>query len=164
MQVEAQALTPHSTIGGSYKYGWQQMKKYFLPLFLVMLVIIVAEIPTSLANYEVGEDFEFKPVTPLHVIGGLYWLLILPVFQYGAHFLFLKAARNQNFEVKEIVGGFNKYFNVVLANLLTMALVCLGLIVFIIPGIIVLCRLAFVPYIVMDQDLGPVQAVEQSWK
>lgn len=140
------------------------MKKYFLPLLLVMLIIIVAEIPAGLADYEVGEDFQLEPVTPLHIIGSLYWLLVLPVFQYGASFMFLKAARNQKFEVKEMFGGFSQYFNVVLANLLTIVLVFLGLLLFIIPGIIVLCRLAFVPYIVMDQGLGPIAAVEKSWQ
>ncbi len=161
--METQVLTPHPSIGGSYKYGWQQMKKYFLPLLLVMLVLIIAEIPASLADYEVGEDFEFEPVTPLQVIGSLYWLLILPVFQYGAQYLFLKAARNQEFQTKEIFSGFKKYLNVILAYILVMVLVGLGLILFIIPGIIVICRLVFVPYIIMDTDLGPVKAVERSW-
>jgi len=140
------------------------MKKYFLPLLLVMLIIIVAEIPASMADYQVGEDLKFEPVTPFQILGFFYWLLVLPVFQYGASYLYLKAARNQSFEVKEVFNGFNKYFKVVLAHLLTLCLVFLGLIFFIIPGIIILCRLAFVPYIVMDQDLGPVAAVEKSWQ
>jgi uncharacterized membrane protein len=162
--VETQALKPVSTVGGSYKYGWQQMKKYFLPLLLVMLVIIIAEIPAGLADIEVNDDFETEPFTMSHAIGMLYWFLLLPVFQYGAHFVNLKAARNQDFEVKEMFVGFEKYLNIVLANLLMMALVGIGLVVFIIPGIIVLCRLAFVPYLVMDSDLGPVEAVQESWQ
>ena len=76
---------------------------------------------------------------------------------------FLEKLINENFEIKEIISGFNNYINVVLANLLTIALVGLGIIVFIIPGIFVLCRLAFVPYIVMDRNLGPVEAVQESW-
>ena len=140
------------------------MKKFFLPLLLVMLVVIVAEIPAGLADIEVTEDFETEPFTLAHAIGMLYWLLILPVIQYGAHYINLKAARNQEFEVKEMFNGFNQYLNVVLANLLMLALVGIGLVAFIIPGIIVLCRLAFVPYLVMDRNLGPVEAVQESWK
>ena len=162
--METQALNPDPSVGGSYKYGWQQMKKYFLPLLLVMLVVIVAEIPTGMAEVEVSDGFETEPLTVYHLIGFLYWLLVLPVIQYGAHYINLRAARNEQFEVKEMFTGFNKYLNVVLANLLMMALVGIGLVVFIIPGIIVLCRLAFVPYLVMDQNLGPVEAVETSWK
>ena len=139
------------------------MKKYLVPLLLVILIMIVAEVPASMAEIELGEDLDIK-ISTLQVFSFFYWLLILPVIQYGAYYLHLKAARNQNFEIKEVFDGFSKYFKVVLANLLTMFLVFLGLIFLIIPGIIVLCRLAFVPYLIMDQDLGPVEAVEKSWK
>jgi uncharacterized membrane protein len=161
--METQTITPVATVGGSYKYGWQQMKKYFLPLLLVMLVVIVAEIPAGMAEVEVDQDLDVEPFTIYHGIGVLYWFLILPVIQYGAHYMNLKAARNEAFEVKEMFSGFNKYLNVVLANLLMMVLVGFGLLVLILPGIYLLCRLAFVPYLVMDQNLGPVAAVESSW-
>ena len=162
--METQTIYPAPTVGGSYKYGWQQMKQYFLPLLLVMLVVIVAEIPAGMAEIEVDQDLDVEPFTIYHGIGILYWFLILPVIQYGAHYVNLKAARNEAFEVKEMFSGFNKYLNVVLANLLLMVLVGFGLLVFILPGIYVLCRLAFVPYLVMDRNLGPVAAVESSWK
>jgi uncharacterized membrane protein len=38
------------------------------------------------------------------------------------------------------------------------------MVMLIIPGIIVACRLAFVPYLVMDKDLEPMKAVEKSWQ
>lgn len=162
--MDTNEISPLPNVGQSYRYGWQQMKKYFLPLLLVMLILIVAEIPTGLAELQMNDDLELEPVTSSHIVAFLYWLLVLPVFQFGGHYVNLKAARNQSFEVQEMFSGFGKYLKVVLANLLIMALVGLGLVVFIIPGIIVLCRLAFVPYLVMDQDLGPIAAVEKSWK
>lgn len=162
--MEVQSLAPYPSVIHSYQYGWQQMKKYLVPLLLVMLIMIVVEMPAHLADFEVGEDLEFKPVTTSQMVGFVYWLLVLPVFQYAASYMYLKAARNQNFEVKEIFDGFGKYPKIVLANLLTGLLVFLGLLLLIIPGIIVICRLAFVPYIVMDQGLGPIAAVEKSWK
>ncbi len=159
-----EAITPEPTVGASYKYGWQQMKKYFLPLLLVMLVVILAEIPSSLAELDVSDDFDVEPFTIYHGIGVLYWFLILPVIQYGAHYVNLRAARNEEVEIKQMFMGFNKYLKVVLANLLMFFVVGLGLVILILPGIYVLCRLAFVPYLVMDQDLGPAAALEASWK
>jgi uncharacterized membrane protein len=61
--------------------------------------------------------------------------------------------------------GFREnYLSIVLANLLTAALIMLGFVALIVPGIIIGCRLAFVGYLVMDKKLDPILAVEESWK
>ncbi|MBS3776974.1 MAG: glycerophosphoryl diester phosphodiesterase membrane domain-containing protein [Bacteroidales bacterium] len=60
--------------------------------------------------------------------------------------------------------GFTNYMNVVLAGLLSGALIGIGIFLFIVPGIILACRFAFVPYLVMDKNLDPVKAVEDSWR
>jgi len=64
-----------------------------------------------------------------------------------------------------LVNGFRQnYLGIVLANLLTAALIMLGIIALIIPGIIIACRLAFVGYLVVDKKLDPILAVEESWR
>lgn len=55
-------------------------------------------------------------------------------------------------------------FLVFLLAVLVTGLIGIGLIVFIFPGIYVACRLAFVPYLVMDEGLDPIAAVEASWR
>jgi uncharacterized membrane protein len=40
----------------------------------------------------------------------------------------------------------------------------MGIIMLVVPGIIMACRLAFVPYLVMDRNLEPIAAVEKSWQ
>jgi uncharacterized membrane protein len=72
--------------------------------------------------------------------------------------------RNEKIDIKEMFSGFtSNYLNIILANLLTFAIVGLGFVFLIVPGIILACRLAFVPYLVMDKKLEPVAAVEKSW-
>jgi len=90
--------------------------------------------------------------------------MILPILKYGADFMFLKSIRNQSYKISEMFQGFRKnYLNIILATLLTVAIIGLGIVFFIVPGIIFACRLAFVPYLVLDKDLEPVAAVEKSW-
>ena len=156
---------PMTTVSGSYGYGWQQMKKYFLYLFLVIIIVGIADIPVSSSDYKMDDGSEVEPmILFLQIVAFIYWLLLYPVIQYGASFLFLKAARNQAFEIKEIFSGFKNYLNVVLAHLLVTAIIVLGFIMLIVPGIILACRLAFVPYLVMDRDMEPIKAVEKSWQ
>lgn len=150
-------LTP--TVSDSYGFGWNQMKKYFLYLFFVTIIMLVAESLTGLSN---------KPQN-ISAFGQLmiaaYWLLVLSVVSYGGIYMFLKAARDESFEVVQMFDGFKtNFWNIVLANLLTTILVGIGIVLLIVPGIIIACRLAFVPYLVMDQKMDAVKALEKSWQ
>lgn len=79
--------------------------------------------------------------------------------------MFLKAVRGEEAEIKLLIEGFRtKYLNIILANLIVFALIMIGFIMLIIPGIIIACRLAFVSYLIMDKDLEPIKAIEKSWQ
>jgi len=154
---------PTATISGSYGYGWQQMWKHFLYLFLIAVIVAFAQAPASMIRD--AEQFRSPGMIVLQIIIAVYWLLVLSVINYGADLLYLRAVRNEKIDIKEMFDGFKKnYLNIILANLLTFAIVGLGFVFLIVPGIILACRLAFVPYLVMDKNLDPVAAVEKSWE
>jgi uncharacterized membrane protein len=154
--------TPIATISGSYEYGWQQMWKHFLYLFLVAVIVMIASAPMS--GLQGRHDFDSPGMIALQIIVAAYALLLMPVIEYGGDLLFLRGMRNEKIDIKEMFSGFtSNYLNIILANLLTFAIVGLGFIFLIVPGIILACRLAFVPYLVMDKKLEPVAAVEKSW-
>ena len=147
---------------GSLLYGWEKMKSHFLSLFLVVLVCMVLEAPVQSLHRGVLEDGSLKIL--LEFLALVYWLLFFPVIKYSADLLFVQAVRNETLDLRNIVIGFKNYLNIVLVHLFVSALIGIALIALIIPGIIVACRLAFVSYLVMDKDLGPIAAVETSWK
>ena len=73
--------------------------------------------------------------------------------------------RNEQIDLKEMFSGFkNNYLNIILAHLIWVAIVGIGFVFLIVPGIILACRLAFIPYLVMDKNMEPVAAVEKSWE
>lgn len=147
---------PDAGIGSALAYGWRRMKNNFLVLFLAVLVVVVFMVPLEVD----GEEFD----TLLQFLSTAYALLLYPIVNYGADMIFLKSVRGDQVEVKRIFDGFSNYINVVLASLLTFGLIGIGLVVFLIPGIYVACRLAFVSYLVMDEGLDPIAAVEASWR
>lgn len=161
------------------------MSRHFLVLLLVVIVTGIILFPTQLfrINYQPNHfkwdwndnNFDFLGTGGLVALGILalilgliamvYSLLIVPVFRYGANLMFVHAVRDIRPEFETLIKGFKEnYLYIVLANLLTLALVMLGMILLIIPGIIVACRLAFVSYLVMDKKLDPIIAVEESWR
>jgi uncharacterized membrane protein len=155
--------TPKATAFGSFGYGWQQLWKYFLHLFLIFLVVVVASAPT---NAFIGGEHLLVTAgsVALDALVAAYAILVLPVVTFGSDWMYLRFMRDERANVADVFTGFKKnYLNIILANLLVFAIVGIGFVVFVIPGIIFACRLAFVRYLVMDKGLDPVAAIEKSW-
>jgi hypothetical protein len=155
------------SIGGSFSFAWRQMfGKSFLPLLLAVIIVIILNGPLKASWHSDGNfDFNFLWFFPAIMFGLAYVILLLPVIKYGEKYLFLTAMRDEYAEIRLLFEGFRtKYLNIVLANLIVFALVGIGFILLFIPGIIIACRLAFVPFLVMDKNLEAMQAVEKSWQ
>ena len=146
-------------VGDVYSYGWKTIGKYFWPLILVGIIVSIVS-PTATIK---SEDLQMPEIL-IKIFALAFTIFVANPIKYGADYIFLKAVRNIKFELIEIFDGFKNYLNVVLAALLAASIIIAGFILLIVPGIIFACRLAFVPYLVMDKQLDPVKAVEESWR
>ncbi|HYQ59262.1 MAG TPA: hypothetical protein VEP89_18090, partial [Draconibacterium sp.] len=136
-----------------------------------LVAVIIAGIldgPVIGANWKGGENgFEWPMLffLPIALFGLAYKFLFLPVIKFGEKMLFLNAMRDKDSDLKVLFEGFKtQYLNIVLANLIVFALATIGFFLLVIPCFIVLCRLAFVPYLVMDKDMEAMKAIEKSWQ
>jgi hypothetical protein len=155
-------MVPEATVGGSYGHGFAALKKYFLEVLLITLVVIVITSPYYFAKgVSERSDSGFIFIVELFALG--FWLLILGPLTWGADYAMLKAARNDKPEILDIFIFQKNYINVVLAHLLSNAIVLVGLVFLIVPGIILACRLAFVPYLVTDRRMEATEAIRESW-
>jgi uncharacterized membrane protein len=154
--------TPQATAFGSFGYGWQQLWKYFLHLFLIGVVVGVVNLPAMVSLR--GDQYDTAGFVVLGMLATVYALLVAPVVSYGGDWMYLRFMRDERPSVADLFAGFKHgYLNIVLANLLVYAICGIGFLLFVVPGIIFACRLAFVPYLVMDKGLDPVAAIEKSW-
>jgi len=160
--ISQQQYIPDSSISTSFSYGWKQLWKYFLYLFLVSVIIAVLQVPMGIADS--FKDNVTPTVILFQVFSFFYIMLVFPIFSYGADLIYLRAIRDEPIDIQEMFVGFKNYVNIILAHLLATAIIVLGFIFFIIPGIIFACRLVFVPYLVMDRNLDAIKAVEKSWQ
>lgn len=162
----------------SFRTGWKVMKDNFLRLFLVVIILSVLVGPFKIPNFKFdlgdipGVNDNFGKFIGLGIfaaffglIAFIYSFLVAPVFQYGGNLIFVHSVRRIKPDFELLIRGFSEnYLHIILANLLVLALVVLGFIALIVPGIIIACRLAFVSYLVMDKKLDPIEAVETSWR
>jgi len=157
--IDYKQLKPGS--GKAFGFGWEVMKTYFLHLFLVVMVLSILDFPMKIMQHDGNMGWAIFLAS---IFGLAYYFLFLPIIKYAADLMFIQAVRGEKIEVETILVGFKNYLNIILAHLLTAAIVGLGFVAIILPGIIFACRLAFVSYLVMDKHLDPISAVEESWR
>ena len=129
-----------------------------MELFLIGLIGFIISIPLGMGDWAQGAAGAF-----LTVVGIAYGILIVGPVDYGVSFSYLKASRADKLEIKNTFEAFQNYWNAVLASLLVFVIVGIGLILLIVPGIIFACKLAFTPYLVVDQKMEVIEAVKTSW-
>ena len=152
------------TIGGCFQEGWNVLKNNFLLLLLIVIVSGVIEVPMGYDKMNWGNDDSFNfGLSSLKILGFIYYILVVTPFSYGADWIFLKAARKEKPQFEEILSGFKKFLFVILSHLLVIGIVGIGFVLLILPGIYMICKLAFVPYLIMDKKIDPVQAVKLSY-
>jgi uncharacterized membrane protein len=154
------ALRPGA--GSCYNHAWDRMWNYFLELLLIIAVMIVAAIPLTWLSItdEVGTYQGFL----LEFFALVYWIMLYAPLKYGLAYSFLRAARSEKLDTKDMLAPFSNYFNAVLANLLVAIVVGIGIVFLVVPGIILACKLAFVPYLVVDRKLDAIEAFKESWR
>jgi len=148
--------------GKSYSVGWDVLKAFFVELLVITIVFMVLTGPISVIQWKI-DSWEWFLV-PLALFGITYGVFVAGPIEYGAKWVFLKAVRGERIEVRDIFVVFQKnYWNVVIANIVVSIIVGLGIVMLIVPGIIFACRLAFVPYLVVDREMDVMDALRVSW-
>jgi len=153
--------SPAATVGSSYSNGWRQLWKHFLELFLIGLIALLIGLPSGVGGW-------FEDIAVAGAIFGffglVYSILISGPVDYGVAFAYLKAARGDKLEIKDMFEAFKNYWNAVLASLLVSVIIIIGLVLLIVPGIIFACKLVFTPYLVVDRKMEVIEAIKESWR
>jgi hypothetical protein len=155
--MEREQFISRPNASDAFGAGWDALKTYFLEFLLVTLVVMVISSLGSL--FSQGDSFGsagFSFLIGIFVTGPL---------SFGSSYYFLKAMRGDDFELSDIFTPFREnYLQVVLASIAYSAIIVIGIIFLIVPGIIFAIRLSFVPYLVMDEKLDPIEAIKTSWE
>ena len=149
--------------GNSYSIGWKVLSRFFVELLVVTIVFMILSGPGgSIVQWKV-DSFEWW-IAPLAFFAVMYGIFVGGPIQYGTSWVFLKAVRGERIEVRDIFVVFQRnYWNAVIANIVVSIIVGMGIVMLIVPGIIFACRLAFVPYLVVDREMDVMEALRVSW-
>jgi hypothetical protein len=156
------AYVSDTSTGDNYSKGWNLIFTTFIELLVVTLVYAVIQIPTNAFQLR-PDGFEWYLV-PVVMLAIGYGIFIAGPIGYSVNWVFLKAVRREKIEIKDMFAVFERnYWNAVIAGLVTTIIIVIGFFMLIVPGIIFACRLAFVPFLVIDQKMEAMEALKASW-
>ena len=153
----------HPSTGRSYSIGWKIVKSSFIELLVITLII--GFIAGPMGVIQIKPDHFSWYLIPLVFFGIGFGIFVVGPIKYSVRWVFLKAARSERIEIKDMFAVFQgNYWNAVIAGILVAVIVGIGFVMLIVPGIIFACRLAFVPYLVIDKNMEAMDALKTSWE
>jgi uncharacterized membrane protein len=147
-------------VGSAYGHGWRIMWAFFLELLAITIVAAVISGPSWWWSRE-NMDIAISVQQPLSFI---FSILVVGPLEFGVAFASLKAVRSDRPKIVDMFEGFRTYWNAVAASILLHVIIVIGFIILIVPGIIFACKLAFVPYLVVERKMDAIDAIRESWR
>jgi uncharacterized membrane protein len=139
------------SVTDAYGFAWSELKRAFLELFLIGVVWLLMG---AVSGYLRGR-----------LIGFVYEILVMGPVTFGGMYAYLRAARGETPDVGDLFAAFRgDYWQAVLASILLHAIVAIGTMLLVVPGIIALVRLSWAPYLVLDEKMDAVSAIRESWE
>lgn len=137
-------------IGRKIKEAWVFYKKYLWMFLLLTLVSLVV------SSYSKEEFSIFNLIVFLvSILVSYIWMNSLIKFINGGEFTPFS---------KKSLPSFKKYLNFLITVILLALIIFTGLLIFIIPGIYLIGRLAFSLALVVDKNQKPIDAIKNSWR
>ena len=167
-------------IGTALSVAWERFKNHAAGVLVAMIVAgvilfflslfgnIAQQVPTFLAEVVDEEIVILVLVILIQTFFGIVNFLVQTWFGLGMIKVYLKAARDEEPGVGDLFSVGPVYLTGVLAALL-LAVAYLGGVLFtwfllFIPLIIMAIGLMMHKYLIIDQELGPVECLKESWR
>lgn len=154
-------------VGDVYKTAWRLFGGCWAPLtggfFLATLLgALPGQVPALLV--QIGAMEETSSAHTGAVLGfTALGFVVQWFFQAGFTRALLRVARTGQARFADIFSGGSVYLPFVAMHILLGIAIALGLLVLIVPGVILMLGTLFAGYYVVDQRMGPIEAIRASW-
>lgn len=142
-------------------YGWGTLRDNLVPLLAITAVYVLVELLVGGVGTGLETAAGAGPAA-IFVVEGVLSLVVSAPLGAGLWYAYLETTRGTEPEVGDLLDGYDRFADIVLATVIVAVAVGIGLLLLIIPGIYIAIRLAFAPLLVMDEDLDAWEAVKES--
>ncbi|MDZ4221851.1 MAG: hypothetical protein U1C18_03155, partial [Patescibacteria group bacterium] len=151
------------SISEALRFGWRTTRAHFW--FFVQVLLIMALITYGPAL--IMDSFDDVALPTLATLffffaGVVLWVIQL-LLSIGLIQIVLTHVDNRKANLEDLFTGGRFLVNYFLGSVLYGLAVMGGLILLIVPGIIVAVRAQFYQYLIIDKNMGPLEALQKSW-
>lgn len=148
------------SIQEAFKLGWETFKKY--PAYLIGIVLvafIVSWIFSTITNNLSNGGMEPNFMSSLVYIVGM---IVNMIISMGLAKISITLARGGKPTWEDLYNQYPKIINYLIASILFVLMVLVGLILLVVPGIYLAIRFHMYSYLIVDKNLGAIEALKQS--
>lgn len=155
-------------VGEVIGQAWELFKQHWVPLvFTLLLGTIIGQIPGAIPS-AMQASGSFKPDDPIllsvQLVTSILGFAVGQFFTVGYTKMWLTAIRGGTPQFGDMFSGASRTLPLMGATfLLALAVVC-GYMACIVPGIILALAFSLAPLFVVDQNMGPIDALSASWR
>ncbi len=138
----------------AFAVAWQTFKER--PLFIIGLFVItmvVSSSMSSLANHSTGG---------ILMILNLIDFAVQILLGMGMTLILIRVYDNVDTGYRDFFEPIPAFVSYIVATILTTIIISLGFLLLVIPGIVASIALMFVPYLIIDRNMGPIEAIKES--
>lgn len=144
-------------MGDAVHFGWATIQKHFV--FLVVTTLAVMGVPTIIESGGRSVLHEDAQHFALWLIG----TAVTATLSLGVFKIYLRLRDGETPTFENLLDGVQRFYVWIGASIVITVAVTLGLCLLVVPGIIMLIRLMFVSFVIVDERVGPIEAIQRSW-
>lgn len=148
------------SIKEAVSFGWSKTLENFWLLAAVVFVIFVANYAYLVISFFVGKKEGLSYLFIL-LVSYIVFAVISMILYLGAIEIGLKIAKGKEPKFQDLFSQIKKFFSYFVASFLYGLLVLVGILLFIVPGIIWSIKYRFFTYFIVEGE-GPINALKKS--
>jgi uncharacterized membrane protein len=144
-------------ISEAVRFGWKTVQSSFAFILLTLIVaIVVPGIIKSGGEHVFHRDGQIFLIKVISV-------LVSATFSLGLSKIYLRFRDGEKPIFENLFDGLARAHIWLASTFIVGVAVCMGMILLIVPGIVMMLRLSLIGYVLVDERPGPVDAIQRSW-
>lgn len=143
------------TVGGPALY-------FYLPALVVGIPVVIFALVIGVIVLFVNKGLYWPAMFPIGLVGVILYALAVNWIRVSWTEIALRLLRGEKPLLAELLKSSPKFINFFLTLLIIGVATAIGGVCFIIPGVFIAVRTAFAPFLVVDENLGPMEALLKS--